>query len=67
MAQYGGCAEIYREEAFVSSGFAPSHRLPVAAEVHDTTLAFLIHPTLGDAEIDDTIAAVRKVLKVASR
>ena len=67
VAQYGGCAEIYREEAFVSAGLAPSHRLPVAAEVHETSLAFLVHPTLGDAEIDDTIAAVRRVFEVASR
>jgi len=35
--------------------------------VHETSLAFLVHPTLGDAEIDDAIAAARKVFEVASR
>ncbi len=45
----------------------PATRLPGAAEVHETSLAFLVHPTLGDAEIDDAIAAARKVFEVASR
>ena len=52
------CAEIYREEAFAAAGLGPATRLPVAAEVHETSLAFFVHPTLGDADIDDTIAAV---------
>ncbi len=65
--RYGGCAEIYREEAFVRAGLGPAKRLPVAAQVHETSLAFHVHPTLGDADIDDTIAATVKVLEVATR
>ena len=65
--QYGSCAEIYREEAFVRAGLAPAQRLPVAARVDATSLAFFVHPTLADADIDDTIAAVRKVMEVAAR
>lgn len=65
--QYGTCAEIYREEAFAGLiGRARGERLPVASEIHETQLAFFVHPTLGDAEIDDTIAAVRKVMEVAA-
>jgi dTDP-4-amino-4,6-dideoxygalactose transaminase len=66
-ARYGGCAEIYREEAFVSAGFAPPARWPIAAEIHGTSLAFLVHPTLGDVEIDEAIAATRRVFEVATR
>jgi dTDP-4-amino-4,6-dideoxygalactose transaminase len=66
-AQYGSCAEIYRERAFTNAGFSPATRLPVAAELHDTSIAFLVHPTLGDTEVDDTIAAVTKVMEVACR
>jgi dTDP-4-amino-4,6-dideoxygalactose transaminase len=66
-AQYGGCAEIYREGAFASAGIAPVDRFPTAAEVHATSLAFFVHPTLEESDIDDVIAAVRKVLEVASR
>ncbi len=66
-AQYGACAEIYREQAFVSAGFAPAHRLPVSARIDETSIALFVHPTLSEADIDDTVAAVRKVLEVASR
>lgn len=67
--QYGTCAEIYREEAFASIGAyaAGPTRLAVASELHETQLAFFVHPTLGDAEIDDTISAVAKVMEVAVR
>ncbi|MFU8891976.1 MAG: aminotransferase, partial [Anaerosomatales bacterium] len=64
--QYGTCAEIYREEAFATTGTAPAERLPGAARAHETSLAFFVHPTLGDADIDDTIAAVRAVMEVAT-
>ena len=65
--QYGLCAEIYREEAFVRAGFAPAQRLPAAARADATSLAFFVHPTLADADVEDTIAAVRKVMEVAAR
>jgi dTDP-4-amino-4,6-dideoxygalactose transaminase len=65
--QYGSCAELYREEAFVRAGLAPAHPLPGAARAHETSLAFFVHPTLADADIDDVITAVRKVMAVAAR
>jgi len=65
--QYGSCAEIYREQAFAAAGLGPDVRLPGAAELHETAIAFFVHPTLGDAEIDDAIAAVTKVMEVATR
>ncbi len=66
-AQYGGCAEIYREVAFARAGLGPAERLPSASRVHDASIAFFVHPTLALADMDDTIAAVRKVLEVATR
>lgn len=65
--QYGSCAELYREAAFASAGLGPTGRLPGAAEVHETSIAFFVHPTLGDRDIDDTVAAVRTVMAVAVR
>ena len=65
--RYGTCAEIYREKAFLDSGLGPRQRLPVAAHVHATSLAFFVHPTLSDPDIDDTVTAVRKVMEVASQ
>ena len=64
--QFGSCAELYREEAFVSAGLGPAVRLPGAAHADRTSIAFFVHPTLADADIDDTIAAVHKVMEVAA-
>jgi hypothetical protein len=38
----------------------------VARQLGDTSLMFLVHPTLSDGEIDDSIAAVNKVMGHAS-
>lgn len=65
--QYGTCAEIYREAAFVAAGLAPADRLPGAARAHETSIAFFVHPTLGPDEMDVTAEAVRSVMEAASR
>lgn len=61
----GSCSEIYLEKAFAES--APKKRFPTAREMGATSLAFLVHHTLGEAELRDTIAAVEKVLHWASK
>jgi dTDP-4-amino-4,6-dideoxygalactose transaminase len=64
----GACAEIYREKAFDGTAAArPDEPLPVARELGETSLMLLVHPTLADADIDDTVAALRKVMAVAAR
>lgn len=65
--QYGVCAELYREGAFFAAGIAPSDPLPGAAHAHATSLAFYVHPTLSESDIDDTAAAVRSVFEAATR
>jgi len=65
--QYGSCAEIYREAAFANASLGPAAQLPVASEVHERSVAFFVHPTLGDGDIDDTVAAVIKVMGKATR
>ncbi len=64
--QYGTCAEIYREKAFVDAGLAPAKRLPVASDVHETCLSFFVHPTLQASDIETTVTAVRKVMGAAA-
>ena len=61
----GSCSEIYREKAFAEAGLDVVKRLPVAKELGETSLMFLVHPTLADADILDTCAAVEKVFAVA--
>ena len=61
----GSCSEIYLEKAFDSPGLRPTERLPVAKELGETSLMFLVHPTLNLSEIDDTGRAITKVMKQA--
>ena len=63
----GSCGEIYRERAFTDRGWGPARRLPVAQLLGETSLMFTVHPTLGEAEMADTINAVRKVMQTAMR
>ncbi|WP_018503391.1 DegT/DnrJ/EryC1/StrS family aminotransferase [Parafrankia discariae] len=61
----GSCGEVYRERAF-AAGPLPPGRLPVAAELADTSLAFLVHPTLTGDDMRDTADAVERVLTAAA-
>jgi dTDP-4-amino-4,6-dideoxygalactose transaminase len=42
----GSCSEVYLEKAFESTGFRPSPRLPIAQQLGETTIVFLVHPTI---------------------
>lgn len=67
LCSVGSCAEVYLEKAFDETDLRPAKRLPVARELGETSLMFLVHPTLGEAEMKDTCRAVRKVFEVAGR
>jgi dTDP-4-amino-4,6-dideoxygalactose transaminase len=41
--------------------------LPQAQALGDASLMFLVHPTLGDAEMADAVAALAKVMRAAAR
>jgi dTDP-4-amino-4,6-dideoxygalactose transaminase len=58
----GSCSEVYLEKAFDGTGWRPEHRLPVARELGETSLMFLVHPTLTEAEIDKTCAILTDVM-----
>lgn len=62
----GSCSEIYLEKAFTNAGLQPENRLEAARELGETSLMFLVHPTLGREEIEDTCLAVEKVMRAAS-
>ena len=61
----GSCSEIYLEAAFPAE-FRPRERHPVAKELGDTALMFLVHPTLDEQDMNDTVTAVEKVLAHAA-
>lgn len=58
----GSCSEVYLEKAFDNTDWRPAERLPVAQELGETSLMFLVHPTLTEAEIDKTCAVIDEVL-----
>ncbi|MEX2140283.1 MAG: NeuD/PglB/VioB family sugar acetyltransferase [Pirellulales bacterium] len=62
----GCCSEIYLEEAFQRAGFGPAHRLPVARELGETSLMFLVHSTLSEEAMRATCDAVKRVVGLAS-
>lgn len=62
----GICPEIYLEKAFQPSTPRPTHHLPVARQLGQTSLMLHVHPTLFEQDILDTCRAVEKVVRVAS-
>lgn len=62
----GSCSEIYLEKAFENAGLCPPSRLPVARELGETSLMFLVHPTLSAKDVEETCLAVEKVFSRAS-
>lgn len=62
----GSCSEVYLEKAFDSTDFRPKERLPVAKQLGETSLMFLVHPTLTSSEIELTCSAIRAVMNEAS-
>jgi dTDP-4-amino-4,6-dideoxygalactose transaminase len=63
----GSCSEIYREKAFTHAGYGPKKRLPVAKKLGETSLMFLVHPTLTTQEIDKTCQTIDNVMRLATR
>lgn len=63
----GTCAEVYLEKAFDGTGLRPTQRLPVARDLGETSLMFLVHPTVTDAEIARACDALMRVMRAACR
>ncbi len=62
----GSCSEVYLEKAFDGMGVRPDKRLPVAKELGETSLMFLVHPTLTEKEIAKTCSALSEVMAEAT-
>lgn len=63
----GSCSEVYLEKAFDGTGWRPEGGLPVAQQLGQTSLMFLVHPTLTQNEIAQTANAIRNVLSLAGK
>ena len=63
---FGACSEVYLEKAFDNSGFRPKERLANAKELGQSSLMFLVHPTLTKNEIQQTCDAITSVMNLAT-
>ena len=63
----GSCSEIYLEKAFINAGLAPAERLPVARVLGETSLMFLVHPTLSSLDMQAVADVVAEVMQRATR
>jgi dTDP-4-amino-4,6-dideoxygalactose transaminase len=61
----GSCSEIYLENAFPVE-MRPSNPLPIASELGQTSLMFLVHPTLSEAHIEQACDVVERVMQLAT-
>lgn len=59
----GSCSEVYLEKAFEGTDYRPASRLPVARELGESSLMFLVHPTLETVHIDKTCKALESVAR----
>lgn len=62
----GSCSEVYLEKAFDDTGLRPPERLPIAHELGETSLMWLVHPTLTEQDIALTVTVTSEVLRAAS-
>lgn len=63
----GSCSEVYLEKAFDATSFRPRNRLSVARELGETSLMFLVHPTLTENEVQKICDAIYEVLSQAQK
>ncbi|WP_342650966.1 DegT/DnrJ/EryC1/StrS aminotransferase family protein [Pseudomonas sp. REB1044] len=61
----GSCSEVYLEKAFDGTGWRPAQPLPVAHELGETSLMFLVHPTLRAEEVQLTCDVLASVMERA--
>ncbi len=64
---HGSCPEIYREKAFDGTGLRPKTPLPVAHELGETSIAFLVHPTICEEGAKQIAGKVHQVLQQVPR
>lgn len=57
----GSCSEVYKEKAFKNTSYQPKKTLKNAKKLGDTSLMFLVHPTLTNQEISKTCKVLEAI------
>ena len=58
----GSCSEVYLELAFDDTPWRPAQRLKNAQKLGETSLMFLVHPTLSQESMNKTVAGIQHVI-----
>ena len=58
----GSCSEVYLEKAFDHTPWRPETRLEHAKQLGETSLMFLVHPTLSEHTMQKTCVAIQTVM-----
>ena len=62
----GSCSEIYLEKCFKNLGYFPKERLPFAKELGETSLMFLVHPTITFEEMNEYSQIIKRIVSEAT-
>lgn len=57
----GSCSEVYLEKAFEGQPYKPKEPLKNAKQLGETSLMFLVHPTLSENEIEITCQEINEI------
>jgi dTDP-4-amino-4,6-dideoxygalactose transaminase len=63
----GSCPEIYREKAFRGKISAEQPRLPVARELGEASIMFMVHPTIEAHQLQALAGVAKGILQQAQR
>lgn len=58
----GSCSEVYLEKAFEQTPWRPEQRLHNAQALGESSLMFLVHPTLSEQSMQKTVTAIQTVM-----
>lgn len=59
----GSCSEVYLEKAFDNTPWRPEVRLKNAVDLGETSLMFLVHPTLSENNLERCRQAIKHVIQ----
>jgi dTDP-4-amino-4,6-dideoxygalactose transaminase len=62
----GSCSEMYLEKPFAKSGYEPKERLPAAKELGETSVLFMVHPTISEKQMKEMSNIIYAILESAS-
>lgn len=58
----GSCSEVYLEKAFDGTPWRPEQRLINAKSLGESSLMFLVHPTLSESNMQKTVDSIQQVI-----